>query len=635
MKKVKSGLLLMIMVMFANMVWSQTIDDGRKFLYYQKYTSAKNVFQKLVSTNPADADAVYWLGQTLIAPDEDKDITSAKALYQTALALNSNSALLIAGMGHIELLEGKTQDARNRFETAISLSGGKNVAVLNAVGFANADFLSKYGDAGYAIEKLKLATAIKGMKDPDVYVNLGDAYRKLADGGNAQTAYESALAMSPGYARAKYRIGRIYQTQGTAQEDIYMKYYNDVIAMDPNYTPVYWTLYQYFYETNVGKSAEYLEKYLTAKGSDEPNACFLRTQIIYAQGHYAEAIAKANECIAAGGVSPYPNLYGIKAFAAYKTGDSVTAKTSFDLYFEKQKPLKIGPNDYKTYALVLLKFPGNEALAGTFIDKAVEADSTEAGKVALLKSMATNFDAQKRYKEAGDWYKRILSIKMNPSKTDLYNAGYSYFRSGNFQPSADVFNLYTQKYPDDIFGYYMVGKSYWGIDTLMVQSLANPAFEKAIQVGEAYPDKSKIIAQLMGSYKYMIAYTVNIKKDKAGALAFCDKALLVDPTDQETITNKDVISKMNMNAPPPRTSTQGVTTVGKNGEKITIGADGTVTTIFKDGSSSVVTKSGKVTTVKDGVTTIIENGKITTIGKDGKTTTVSQPPKTNNTPKKK
>lgn len=633
MKKVKNGLLLLTTLLFINLVKAQTIEDGRKFLYYQKYNSAKAVFQKLVSANPADGDAAYWLGQTLIAPEEDKDIAGAKEVYRKGLEANSNNALLIAGMGHVELLEGNTQDARNRFETAISLSGGKNVTVLNAVGFANADFLSKSGDAGYAIDKLKQATAIKGMKDPDVYVNLGDAYRKLADGGSAQQSYESALSLSPGYARAKYRIGRIYQTQGTSQEDIYMRYYNEAIAMDPNYTPVYWTLYQYFYETNVGRSAEYLEKYLNAKGTDEPNACFLRTQMIYAQGLYAQAIAKADECIAAGGANPYPNLYGIKAFAAYKTGDSIMAKTSFDLYFEKQKPSKIGPKDYKTYAEVLLKFPGNESLAGTFIDKAVEADSTEAGKVALLKSVASSYEAQKKYKDAGDWYKRILSIKKNVTKTDLYNAGYSYFRSGNFQPAVDIFNLYTQKFPDDIFGYYMVGKSNWGIDTTMTLGLPNPAFEKAIQVGEAYPDKSKIIAQLMGSYKYMIAYAANIKKDKVAALAYCDKALLVDPTDQETINNKDAISKMNMNAPPPRAPQ---TTVGKNGEKVTIGADGTITTIFKDGSSSVVTKAGKVTTIKDGVTTIVENGKVTTIGKDGKTTTVGAPPKSNgNEPKKK
>ena len=569
MNKLKTGLLLVITVFMVNMVNAQSLEDGKKLMYYEKYISAKAVFQKLLSANPSDADAAYWLGQAMIGSEDNKDIEGAKQVYRKALEANTSSGLLLAGMGHIELLEGKTQDARNHFETAISLSGGKSVPVLNAIGFANADYNSKQGDAGYAIEKLKLAIAIKGMKDPDVYVNLGDAYRKFADGGSAQQSYEAALGLNPGYARAKYRIGRIYQTQGTAQEDIFMKYYNEAISLDPNYTPVYMTLHQYFYETNVGKSAEYLEKYLNAKGADEPNACFLRTQIIYAQGLFQQAMAKADECIAAGGANPYPNLYGIKAFAAYKTGDSVTAKTSFDLYFEKQVPSKIGPKDYKTYAEVLLKFPGNEALAGTFIDKAVESDSTEAGKVALLKSMASSFELQKRYKEAGDWYKRILSVKKNLSKTDIYNAGYSYFRSGNFQPAIEVFSLYSQKFPDDIFGYYMCGKSNWGIDTLMVQSMANACFEKAIQVGEANPDKSKITAQLIGSYKYMIAYSVNVKKDKTAALAYCDKILLLDPADQETITNKDVIGKMNMNpAPtpkvaPPKPATPAKPTSGK------------------------------------------------------------------------
>ena len=61
------------------------------------------------------------------------------------LATNPNSPLLIAGMGHIELIEGKKQDARNRFETAISLSQGKSIPVLNAVGFANANPDSKMG----------------------------------------------------------------------------------------------------------------------------------------------------------------------------------------------------------------------------------------------------------------------------------------------------------------------------------------------------------------------------------------------------------------------------------------------------------------------------------------------------------
>ncbi|MBL0144697.1 MAG: tetratricopeptide repeat protein [Chitinophagaceae bacterium] len=550
MNKIKLGVMFLAAMVFGNFSKAQTLEEGRKFLYYEKFISAKQTFEKLLAANPNNVDAAYWLGQTMIADNDNKDVAGAKALYLKTLAANSNSALLTAGVGHMELLEGKTQDARTRFETAISLSQGKNAAVLNAVGFANANFDSKLGDASYAIEKLKQATAIKGMRDPDVWCNLGDAYRKLPDGAAALSAYETALSLDSKYARAKYRIGRIYQTQGQTQEDIYMRYYNETIAMDPSYSPVYFTLQQYYYNINVNKSADYLEKYLTAKGSDEPNACYLRTALKAAQGLYQETINKGKDCIAAGGTDP--RLWGIIAYQYNKIGDSINAKTYFDEFFKRQKPEKIGPADIETYAIVLLKFPGNEAIAGTYIDKGVEMAATEEEKVALLKSIASVYEKRKQFKDAADWYKKVVMIKKNPGKTDLYNAGYNYYRVGSFQPSIEIFNQYAQKFPDDIFGHYMLGKANWGIDTTMAAGLANPYFEKAIAVGEAAVDKSKIKSQLIGSYKYMIAYMANIKKDKAGAIAFCDKALLVDPTDAETIANKDAISKMNMNPAPAK-----------------------------------------------------------------------------------
>ncbi|MEI9958079.1 MAG: tetratricopeptide repeat protein [Ferruginibacter sp.] len=332
-------------------------------------------------------------------------------MYRKTLEANSNNALLTAGMGHVELLEGKTQDARNRFETAISLSQGKSIPVLNAIGFANADFDSKNGDGAYAVEKLKQATGIKGFKDAETYTLLGDAYRKVNDGGAALTAYQSALSTDPKYARAKYRIGKMYQTQGPEQKDIYMPYFNDAIALDPNYTPVYANLYDLFYKTDVVKSAEYLEKYLTLMGEDEPQACYYRTTIKYAQGLFAESISQADGCIAAGGATPDPRLYGIKAYAYNKLNDSVNAKTAFEKFFQLQKPDKIGPTDILTYRDVLLKFPGNEAMAGTLTDKAVAIDTTEIGKVATLKSMAVRYESLKNYGEAANWYKKNCGYK--------------------------------------------------------------------------------------------------------------------------------------------------------------------------------------------------------------------------------
>ncbi len=547
MNKIKSGLLIFMTLVLSNVLMAQSIDEGRKLLYYEKYKSAKDVFDKLVTANPNNVDAVYWLGQTLIGME---DLEAAKSLYQKSLAANSNSPLLLAGMGHVELLEGKPQDAKNRFETALSLSQNKSVPVLNAVGYANSNPDSKNGDGNYAIDKLKIATGIKGMKDPDVFVNLGDAYKKIGDGGKAQVAYESALALNPQYARASYRIGKIYQTQGQGQEEIYMKYFNEAIAKDPAYAPVYRNLSDLYYNTNVTRSAEYLDKYL-ANTDDDPKNCYYQASMKYAQGLFSEAITKAEQCLAA--PQPYWKLDGILAYAQNKLGDSLKAKASFEKYFSKAKPDQIGMGDYSTYANVLLKFPGNDSLAGTYVDKAVSLDSVEANKITYLKSIASYYEGQKKFKEAADWYNKIVSVKKNLTKTDLYNAGYNYFRAGVYQPSIDVFNLYNQKFADDPFGHYMIGKANWAIDSTMEQGLANPAFEKAIEVGQS--DRNKYKNQLIGSYKYFVAYYANIKKDKQMAINYCDSVLAIDPADAEALNNKTVISQMNMNAPAKPTKT--------------------------------------------------------------------------------
>ena len=112
-----------------------------------------------------------------------------------------------------------------------------------------------------------------------------------------------------------------------------------------------------------------------------------------------------------------------------------------------------------------------------------------------------------------------------------------------------IFNIYSTKFPDDAFSYYMNGKAKWAIDSTMAQGLANPDFEKAIAVGQG--DRVKYKNQLIGSYKYFIAYFANIKKDKAAAVAYCDSVLAIDPADAEALANKILISSMNMNAPTP------------------------------------------------------------------------------------
>ncbi len=535
MNRVKAALLFAVVIMTAGFAKAQSLEDGKKFFYYEKYRSARATFEKLLAANPANADAAYWLGLTMITGDEYKDLPAAKEIFRKALEASPNNALLIAGMGHIELHEGKKEDARNRFETAISLSQGKSVPVFNAIGVANADYDSKNGDAAYAIEKLKQATSVKGFKDPETYCLLGDAYRKFIDGGSAIQAYQNAIGINDKYARAYYRIGKVYQTQGSTQEDIYMKYFNDAIKADPNYAPVYNNLFNLYYSTDIIKAGDYLDKYLNIMGDDEPKACYYRASVKYAQGLNQEAITKSDECISAAGGSPYIKLYLLKAYAYNKLKDSVNAKSNFESFFKSAKDNEIGPTDLKTYADILLKFPGNEALAGTYVDKAVALDSTEAGKVALLRSVAAGFETQKNYAAAADWYKKILNVKKNPTKTDIFNTANNYSRGGNYQAAVDNWATYISKYPNETYGYYMTGVTQNKIDTTMALGLAVPSYQKVVDLGEAQwaTDSVKVKAHLLNAYKFFIQYAYNVQKDKKAASDYCAKYLVHEPNDTE------------------------------------------------------------------------------------------------------
>src|SRR5579864_6931119 len=203
--------LLLTFACVGSTVTAQTLEQGKQFLYYERYVSAQAAFEKALNANPNNIDAVYWLGQTMIHRRDTRDTAGAKALYQKMLATNGNAPLLLVGMGHVELLYGKTADARQRFETAISLTKEKDINVLNAVAYANID--AKAGDLNYAIQKLTTATQVKRFSDPETYVLMGDAYRRLLVGGNAIQSYQKALDLSPKLAEAEMKEGIIYLTQ--------------------------------------------------------------------------------------------------------------------------------------------------------------------------------------------------------------------------------------------------------------------------------------------------------------------------------------------------------------------------------------------------------------------------------------
>jgi len=131
--------LFLAVLLTGKLLMAQTVDDARKSLYYGRTTTAKQTLDKAVAANPKDPQAIYWLGQTYLSMDS---IGGARQVYQNALNSGVNDPLVWVGMGHVELLEGKKDAARQRFEAAITASTKKkkeDVNVLDAIGRANAD----------------------------------------------------------------------------------------------------------------------------------------------------------------------------------------------------------------------------------------------------------------------------------------------------------------------------------------------------------------------------------------------------------------------------------------------------------------------------------------------------------------
>lgn len=541
MKKITFSLIAV--AVSAGALLAQSVDQGKKFLYYQRYKSAQEQFEKVLAANPNDINAVYWLGQTMLA---NKNQQGAKDLYQKAVATNGSAPLILAGVGHIELLEGKTNDARQRFETAISLSKAKDIDVLNAIGQANADVNTKAGDPNYGIEKLNLATQIKNFKNPATYTIMGDAYRKLVDGGAAVTSFQKALGLDPKLAEAQFKIGKIYQTQNNKEQ--FLPAYEKAIELDPNYAPAYYELYYYwYYHGDVNKSITYFDKYLTVtdpKPSDE----YDKIGNLYAAKNFADAIAKSQAKIASEGANADPRYYKLIAYSYGDQNDSVNARKYMTDYFAKQKPEGFVPMDYSYRAELLAKFPESQADALASYQQAVVADTSNDGKLDLLsKAAALAKKIGRRDAEAG-FLKQAFGLKKNPSNTDLYNLGQAYYQAKNYVTADSIYcGVYQTKYPEEIFGYLWCARAKQAQDdSTNSQGIAVEAYKKLAEKGRQL-DSVKYKSQVLGAYYFLITYYNDIKKDKESAIMYVNKGLETDPTNPDLIRIKGILEK-----PPAR-----------------------------------------------------------------------------------
>ncbi|HVU54961.1 MAG TPA: tetratricopeptide repeat protein [Puia sp.] len=566
--KIRLSLLVAALTGLCGGAMAQTVDQGKKFLYYQRYKSAKDVFDKILASNPNNIEAIYWQGQTLLGM---KDSTAAGDLYSKALQTNGTAPLLLAGMGEVELRLGKTTDARQRFETAISLTKGKDIDVLNAVADANID--PKAGDAAYAIEKLNLATQVKKFNDPRTYVLMGDAYRKLIDGGNAVQSYNKALGIDPKYAEAKYKIGKVYLTQNN--KDYFLPAFEEAVQADPAYAPAYFELFYYWYYHDVNKAEDYLNKYV-ANADPGPEVEFLKIDYKYAASKFSEARTAAQAMITQMGDKAIPRLYKLVAYSCDTLQDIACATQYMTTYFQKQDTAALLGADYAEMANIQSKATDSatrvQAIANYKI--AIQRDTLPENKAKYL---AKGIDLSKKlgYKEGVAELAAIeFASKKEPNQTDVYNFGIANYQAGNYKTADSIFcGIYETKWPNEIFGYLWCARSKIAQeDTANPTGVALEAYDKLAAISRSLDstakaagsaDSTKYKGQALNAYFYLAGFYNNNKKDKETALMYLNKVLEIDP---DNATAKQYISIITRPAKQPARPASGGGTKPKTGK---------------------------------------------------------------------
>jgi tetratricopeptide (TPR) repeat protein len=530
--------------MTGQMLFAQSVDDGKKFLYYERYRSAKETFEKVLQKEPNNVDAIYWLGQTLF---NMKDTAAARDLYQKSLASNGNAPLLLVGNGEMLLLDGKKDEARQQFETAINMTKGKDVDVLNAIGLANVD--AKQGDATYAIEKLKQATETRRFKNANTYLIMGKAYRKLIDGGSAVTAYNKALELDDKLAAAKNGIGKIYETQ--KNPTYFLKAYEEAIQLDTAYAPAYYNLFYYYWYRDINKAETYLNHY-AANTDQGPELEYTKVDNIYAKGDFAGAKARAQQLIQQYGDKVNPRMFRMIAFTSDTLGDANAAKEAMTTFLQKADTADVLSTDYEELAKINSKIPGMEQEVIANYKIAIDKDTSMENKLKLIDNAAALAKRMGDKNGQAEWLGVSYKLQPDPSARDLYNWAYAYYQAGNYKAADSLFcGDYITKYPDQIYGYLWCARAKQAQDTSMKQGLAVDAYKllakKAIEVDTTANGQLKPYA--IQALFYLVQYYNDVAKEKDTAIYYNDEVLKIDPTNENALNVKKILT-----APPRKTT---------------------------------------------------------------------------------
>lgn len=507
-------------VTVSTMLSAQSIEEGRNYLESERYISAEHTFHNILSKDPSNAEAWYFLTNTYVKQDLTDEATDTLSLAPQNV---HNNPYFLVAHGGLLLKANKPDSASYYFEQALNLTKSKDAGILAAIAEAHID--AENGNPNYALELLEKALK-RDKKNAHLMVLQGNAYRRLHKGSEAYQAYHEAIGIDKKSASAYYQLGRIFLSQKNAE--MYLDYFNRAIEADKSFGPAYYALYNHYFYKDPAKAMEYFDQY--ASYSDKsPQHDYDQTDLLYLTKQYQQAIDKAGQLIARDGEKAPARLYKLVAYSQEELKDSTAAIASMQKYFQHEVDSNIILKDYENMAALFIA-NGQPDSAMAYLETGLRLIKDDEAMRAHYQTLARLAKQLNDNATEAKWLGRFYMGNEKATNVHLFNWGLASFKAEDFVAADSIFGMYAEKYPEQrSYGYYWQARANAAIDTAMTDGLAIPFYQKlveSIDSANVGPNEKKWLVE---AYSYLGAYETNTRKDFTAAIEYFKKILEIDP----------------------------------------------------------------------------------------------------------
>jgi len=313
-----------------------------------------------------------------------------------------------------------------------------------------------------------------------------------------------------------------------ANTDLFIENFKKAVSSDNRYAPAWYELYNYSRYTDPATAMTYFKEY-TNHSDKTIEQDYGYTDLLYLNKDYANAIQHANALIKSEGEKVQPRIHKLIAYSLAGMKDSINAIAHMQDYFRSESDSNIIVKDYELMADLFSSQAGKEDSVMNYYSKAAEKTDDSLARRYYFKELARLSNLRKDYSSEAMWRGKFYDNNSQAKNIDLFNWGLAAYRAEDYHQADSVFGLYTEKYPEQGFGYYWRARSNAAIDTTLAEGLAIPYYQKLVGMIANDTANSTSKKWMLEAYSYLAAYETNTAKDYKEAIGYFDRILEIDP----------------------------------------------------------------------------------------------------------